>query len=66
MDINNIIKKHMVLALVLFVFGIISVVISVLLSYFGFAVIAIIGIAACSSAFSFLLPFLLNRKGDKK
>jgi len=66
MDINEIVKKHIILSVVLFLAGIISIVISVLLGYFGLAFIALIGIAACSSAFLFLLPFLLNRKENKK
>lgn len=66
MDINEIVKKHIVLAVALYMAGIISVIISVLLGYFGFTVIALIGLAACSSAFLLLLPFLLNKKKDKR
>ena len=65
MDFNTLVKKHIVFGLFVFIAGIFSVVISISLGYFGFAIIALIGLLACSSVLYFLVPYFFN-KGIKK
>lgn len=66
MDFNSVIKKHIILGLCIFIAGIFSVAVSISLGYFGLAIIALIGILACSSILFFLVPYFFNKQGNKK
>lgn len=61
------VKKHIILGVLIFIAGIFAVVVSVILGYIGFAIIALIGLLASSSVMFFLLPYILSQKlGDNK
>ncbi len=64
MDLLSKIKDHILVTGLIIMAGIFSVMIAVIKDYFGLAVAAFLGLAACSSVLLFILPIALM-KGDK-
>lgn len=65
MDIISKIKDHFFVTIFVILSGVFAIVVSVIKDYFGLAVLAFLGLAACSSVLTFVLPIALN-KGDKE
>ncbi|MBN1114728.1 MAG: hypothetical protein JXA66_05265 [Oligoflexia bacterium] len=64
MEVLHRIRKNILVAASVIAAGIFSVIASIFMGLFGFAVIAFLGLLACSSILFFIFPFFLN--GDRK
>jgi predicted RND superfamily exporter protein len=65
MDLLSKIKDHILVTMLIIAAGVFSIMIAVIKDYFGLAVAAFLGLAACSSVLLFILPIALM-KGDKE
>jgi len=65
MDLLSKIKDHILVTVLIITSGVFSIMIAVIKDYFGLAMAAFLGLAACSSVLLFILPIALM-KGDKE
>ena len=65
MDLLSKIKDHILVTALIIAAGVFSIMIAIIKDYFGLAVAAFLGLAACSSVLLFILPIALM-KGDKE
>jgi hypothetical protein len=65
MDLLSKIKDHILVTVLIIAAGVFSIMIAVVKDYFGLAMAAFLGLAACSSVLLFILPIALM-KGEKK
>ena len=65
MDLLSKIKDHMLVTVLIIAAGVFSIMIAIFKEYFGLAMAAFLGLAACSTVLLFVLPVALM-KGDKE
>jgi len=65
MDLITKIKDHILVTVLIIAAGVFSIMVAVVKDYFGLAMAAFLGLAACSSVLLFILPIALI-KGDKE
>ena len=64
MDLLHKIKEHILVTLFIVSVGVLAFIVAMIKGYFGLAIEAFIGLAACASIMAFVIPVML--KGESK
>lgn len=64
MDLLHKIKEHILVTMFIITGGVLALIVAMIKGYFGLAIQAFIGLAACATVLIFVIPVIL--KGEKK
>ncbi len=64
MDLLHKIKEHILVTLFIISAGVLALIVAMIKGYFGLAIEAFVGLAACATVLIFVVPVLL--KGENK